>query len=45
MKHSKGEPHISTMKMEADLAVSRRDGGIRMGLQRVVSQRKAFIVV
>ena len=45
MKHSKGEPHICAKKMEADLAVSRRDGGIRMTLQRGVSQRKVFIVV
>ena len=28
VKLSKGEPHISAMKMKIDLALSRRDGGI-----------------
>ena len=44
MKHSRGEPHISAVKMEADLAASKGDGGIVMAMQQVVSaQRTAFI--
>ena len=44
VKHSKSEVHLSAVRMEADLSSSRRDGGIAMAMQQVVSaQRKAFI--
>ena len=43
VKHGQGEPHKLAVKMEADLATSKRDGGIAMALQQVVSaRRKAF---
>ena len=44
VKHSKSEVHLSAVRMEADLNSSRKDGGIAMAMQQVVSaQRKAFI--
>ena len=43
VKHSKSESHISAVQMEADLCSSKRDGGIAMAFQRVVSaQHKAL---
>ena len=44
VKHAKSESHCFAVQMEADLCSSKRDGGIAMALQRVVSaHRKAFI--
>ena len=40
VKHSQGEPHKLAIKMEADLAASKRDGDIAMALQQVVSARR-----
>ena len=36
VKHGHGEPHKLAVKMEADLAASKRDGGIAMALQQVL---------
>ena len=45
MKHSKGEPHITAVKMEADLAASKRDGGIIMALQQVMIYKWVVVML
>ena len=45
VKNAKSESHCFAVQMEADLCSSKKDGGIAMALQRVISaHRKAFIV-
>ena len=44
VKHAKSESHCFAVQMEADRCSSKKDGGIAMALQRVISaHRKAFI--
>ena len=44
VSHGKSQSHTLAMRMEADLASSRKDGGIAMALDKVISaERKAFI--
>ena len=42
MKHSQSESHKLAIKIEADLAASKRDGGIGMALQQVVSAQESI---
>ena len=44
VKQSKSESHISAVQMEADLCSSKRDGGIAMAFQRVVSAQRKVII-
>ena len=42
VKHAKSDPHHLALQMKADLCSSKKDGGIAMALERVVSaERKA----
>ena len=44
VSHGKSQSHTLAMRMEAELASSRKDGGIAMALDKVISaERKAFI--
>ncbi len=44
VKHAKCNSHLFAVQMKADLCSAKKDGGIAMSLQQVVSaQRKAFI--
>jgi hypothetical protein len=44
VRHNKSESHVDATRIEATLRSSRKDGGIEMAFQRVVSaERKAMI--
>ena len=44
MKHSQSMSHVEAVKMEATLASSRVDGGIRMAFERFVSAERTAML-